>query len=71
MNIMDSSPLLASVMKQNAHCGELKYDLSCELYRMSTFSTFPVKCRCQNEGLPGLGFITPVSKIKLSASVVA
>lgn len=56
MNIMDSSPLLASVMKQNAHCGELKYDLSCELYRMSTFSTFPVNVPVSERRLARAGF---------------
>nr|Q90660.1 RecName: Full=Inhibitor of apoptosis protein; Short=IAP; AltName: Full=Inhibitor of T-cell apoptosis protein [Gallus gallus]AAB48118.1 IAP-like protein [Gallus gallus] len=56
MNIMDSSPLLASVMKQNAHCGELKYDFSCELYRMSTFSTFPVNVPVSERRLARAGF---------------
>lgn len=70
MNIMDSSPL-AGVMKQSAQCGELKYDLSCELYRMSTFSTFPVNVPVSERRLARAGFITPVSKIKSNASVVA
>lgn len=56
MNIMDSSPLLASVMKQNTQSGELKYDLSCELYRMSTFSTFPVNVPVSERRLARAGF---------------
>ncbi|XP_065586096.1 baculoviral IAP repeat-containing protein 2 [Cyrtonyx montezumae] len=56
MNVMDSSPLLASVMKQSAPCGELKYDLSCELYRMSTFSTFPVNVPVSERRLARAGF---------------
>ncbi|KAJ7412655.1 Inhibitor of apoptosis protein [Willisornis vidua] len=56
MNIVDDSPFLASIMRQNAACGELKYDLSCELYRMSTFSTFPVNAPISERSLARAGF---------------
>ncbi|KFP52191.1 Inhibitor of apoptosis protein [Cathartes aura] len=56
MNIMENSPFLASIMKQSALCHELKYDLSCELYRMSTFSTFPINVSVSERSLARAGF---------------
>ncbi|NXX50764.1 BIR protein, partial [Tricholaema leucomelas] len=54
--IMENSPFLASVMKQNSFSCELKYDLSCELYRMSTFSTFPRNVPVSERSLARAGF---------------
>ncbi|XP_064026702.1 baculoviral IAP repeat-containing protein 2 [Pogoniulus pusillus] len=54
--IMENSPFLASVMKQNSFSCELKYDLSCELYRMSTFSTFPRDVPVSERSLARAGF---------------
>ncbi|NXO03042.1 BIR protein, partial [Rhinopomastus cyanomelas] len=54
--ILESSPFLSSVMKQSALCHELKYDLSCELYRMSTFSTFPPNVPVSERSLARAGF---------------
>ncbi|NWU79923.1 BIR protein, partial [Onychorhynchus coronatus] len=56
MNIVEDSPFLASIMRQSAVCGELKYDLSCELYRMSTFSTFPINMPVSERSLARAGF---------------
>ncbi|XP_064297372.1 baculoviral IAP repeat-containing protein 2 isoform X2 [Phalacrocorax carbo] len=56
MNIMENSPFLASIMKQRPLCGELKYDLSCELYRMSTFSAFPTNVPVSERSLARAGF---------------
>ncbi|XP_025070473.1 inhibitor of apoptosis protein-like [Alligator sinensis] len=55
MNIMENSPFLANMMKYSALC-ELKYDLSCELYRMSTFSTFPTDVPVSERNLARAGF---------------
>ncbi|NXS58471.1 BIR protein, partial [Brachypteracias leptosomus] len=54
--IMENCPLLASIMQQSASCHELKYDLSCELYRMSTFSTFPSNVPVSERSLARAGF---------------
>ncbi|XP_061230397.1 inhibitor of apoptosis protein-like [Neopsephotus bourkii] len=56
MNIVENSPFLASIMKRSAMCGELKYDLTCELYRMSTFSTFPINVPVSERSLARAGF---------------
>ncbi|NXW75964.1 BIR protein, partial [Hirundo rustica] len=56
MNIVEDSPFLASIMRQSALCDELKYDLSCELYRMSTFSTFPMNAPVSERSLARAGF---------------
>lgn len=56
MNIVEDSPFLASIMRQSAPCDELKYDLSCELYRMSTFSTFPTNTPVSERSLARAGF---------------
>ncbi|KAL2311087.1 hypothetical protein Nmel_002774 [Mimus melanotis] len=56
MNIVEDSPFLASIMRQSALCDELKYDLSCELYRMSTFSTFPMNTPVSERSLARAGF---------------
>ncbi|NXF94965.1 BIR protein, partial [Eubucco bourcierii] len=54
--IMENSSFLASVMKQSAFSCEFKYDLSCELYRMSTFSTFPRNVPVSERSLARAGF---------------
>ncbi|NWZ10203.1 BIR protein, partial [Agelaius phoeniceus] len=56
MNIVEDSPFLASIMRQSAPRDELKYDLSCELYRMSTFSTFPMNTPVSERSLARAGF---------------
>ncbi|NWT59732.1 BIR protein, partial [Erythrocercus mccallii] len=56
MNIVEDSPFLSSIMRQSALCDELKYDLSCELYRMSTFSTFPMNAPVSERSLARAGF---------------
>ncbi|NXB97235.1 BIR protein, partial [Vidua chalybeata] len=56
MNIVEDSPFLASIMRQSALCEELKYDLSCELYRMSTFSAFPMNTPVSERSLARAGF---------------
>ncbi|KAM8821248.1 baculoviral IAP repeat-containing protein 2 [Eudromia elegans] len=56
MNIMEDSPFLAYMMKHSTLCDELKYDLSCELYRMSTFSTFPISVPVSERSLARAGF---------------
>ncbi|XP_008048328.1 baculoviral IAP repeat-containing protein 3 [Carlito syrichta] len=54
MNI-ENSPFLSNLMK-SANMFELKYDLSCELYRMSTYSTFPAGVPISERGLARAGF---------------
>ncbi|NXG46651.1 BIR protein, partial [Psilopogon haemacephalus] len=54
--IMENSPFLASIRKQSDFSCELKYDLSCELYRMSTFSTFPRNVPVSERSLARAGF---------------
>ncbi|NWV00014.1 BIR protein, partial [Upupa epops] len=54
--IRESSPFVSGVLKQSALCHELKYDLSCELYRMSTFSTFPPNVPVSERSLARAGF---------------
>ncbi|NXR05971.1 BIR protein, partial [Semnornis frantzii] len=53
---MENSSFLGSVMKQSAFSCEFKYDLSCELYRMSTFSTFPRNVPVSERSLARAGF---------------
>ncbi|EMP37968.1 Putative inhibitor of apoptosis [Chelonia mydas] len=55
MNIVESSSFLANLMNNSTVC-ELKYDLSCELYRMSTFSTFPLNVPVSERSLARAGF---------------
>uniref|UniRef100_A0A8C8SWB5 RING-type E3 ubiquitin transferase n=1 Tax=Pelusios castaneus TaxID=367368 RepID=A0A8C8SWB5_9SAUR len=55
MNIVESSMFLANLMNNSSVC-ELKYDLSCELYRMSTFSTFPLNVPVSERSLARAGF---------------
>ncbi|XP_040832795.1 baculoviral IAP repeat-containing protein 3 isoform X1 [Ochotona curzoniae] len=55
MNIVESSVFLANLMK-SANSFELKYDLSCELYRMSTYSTFPAGVPVSERSLARAGF---------------
>ncbi|XP_055971072.1 baculoviral IAP repeat-containing protein 3-like isoform X1 [Sorex fumeus] len=55
MNIVESSEFLSNLMK-NAATFELKYDFSCELYRMSTFSTFPAGVPVSERSLARAGF---------------
>ncbi|XP_066475667.1 baculoviral IAP repeat-containing protein 2 isoform X1 [Tiliqua scincoides] len=55
MNIVESGSFL-SKLKSNSDVSELKYDLSCELYRMSTFSTFPLNVPVSERSLARAGF---------------
>lgn len=54
MNIMENSFL--SKLKNTSDVSELKYDFSCELYRMSTFSTFPLNTPVSERSLARAGF---------------
>nr|XP_035121071.1 baculoviral IAP repeat-containing protein 3 isoform X1 [Callithrix jacchus]XP_035121072.1 baculoviral IAP repeat-containing protein 3 isoform X1 [Callithrix jacchus]XP_054097742.1 baculoviral IAP repeat-containing protein 3 isoform X1 [Callithrix jacchus] len=54
MNI-ENSIFLSNLMK-SANKFELKYDFSCELYRMSTFSTFPAGVPVSERSLARAGF---------------
>uniref|UniRef100_A0A2K6UCX8 Baculoviral IAP repeat containing 3 n=1 Tax=Saimiri boliviensis boliviensis TaxID=39432 RepID=A0A2K6UCX8_SAIBB len=55
MNIVENSIFLSHLMK-SANMFELKYDFSCELYRMSTFSTFPTGVPVSERSLARAGF---------------
>lgn len=55
MNLVESSEFLAKLMK-SADTFELKYDFSCELYRMSTYSTFPAGVPVSERSLARAGF---------------
>ncbi|EAW67017.1 baculoviral IAP repeat containing 3 [Homo sapiens] len=55
MNIVENSIFLSNLMK-SANTFELKYDLSCELYRMSTYSTFPAGVPVSERSLARAGF---------------
>ncbi|MBZ3869926.1 Baculoviral IAP repeat-containing protein 3 [Sciurus carolinensis] len=55
MNIVENSIFLSNLMK-NANTFELKYDFSCELYRMSTYSTFPEGVPVSERSLARAGF---------------
>ncbi|XP_051842827.1 baculoviral IAP repeat-containing protein 2-like isoform X2 [Antechinus flavipes] len=54
MNILENSMFLLNMNTSNL-C-ELKYDFSCELYRMSTYSTFPVNVPISERSLARAGF---------------
>uniref|UniRef100_A0A6J0TTK0 Baculoviral IAP repeat-containing protein 2 n=1 Tax=Pogona vitticeps TaxID=103695 RepID=A0A6J0TTK0_9SAUR len=53
MNTFDS---FLAKLKNFGNVSELKYDLSCELYRMSTFSTFPLHCPVSERSFARAGF---------------
>ncbi|XP_004689103.1 PREDICTED: baculoviral IAP repeat-containing protein 3 [Condylura cristata] len=55
MNIVEKSEFLSNLMK-SANTFELKYDFSCELYRMSTYSTFPAGIPVSERRLARAGF---------------
>ncbi|XP_037697153.1 baculoviral IAP repeat-containing protein 3 [Choloepus didactylus] len=55
MNIVEKSTFLSNLMK-SANTFELKYDFSCELYRMSTYSTFPMGVPISERSLARAGF---------------
>ncbi|XP_023565272.1 baculoviral IAP repeat-containing protein 3 isoform X3 [Octodon degus] len=55
MNIVENSIFLSNLMK-SANMFELKYDLSCELYRMSTYSAFPSGVPVSERSLARAGF---------------
>ncbi|KAM6173010.1 baculoviral IAP repeat-containing protein 3 [Erethizon dorsatum] len=55
MNIVENSIFLSNLMK-SANMFELKYDFSCELYRMSTYSTFPAGVPVSERSLARAGF---------------
>ncbi|XP_074160507.1 baculoviral IAP repeat-containing protein 2-like isoform X1 [Sminthopsis crassicaudata] len=54
MNAVEDGVLLSRLM--NSEANEMKYDLSCELYRMSTYSTFPVNVPISERSLARAGF---------------
>uniref|UniRef100_A0A7N4NVF5 Baculoviral IAP repeat containing 2 n=1 Tax=Sarcophilus harrisii TaxID=9305 RepID=A0A7N4NVF5_SARHA len=54
MDILENSIFLLNMNTSNL-C-ELKYDFSCELYRMSTYSTFPVNVPISERSLARAGF---------------
>ncbi|XP_008147422.2 baculoviral IAP repeat-containing protein 3 [Eptesicus fuscus] len=55
MNIVENSEFLSKLMK-SANMSEMKYDFSCELYRMSTYSTFPAGVPVSERSLARAGF---------------
>ncbi|XP_001499925.1 baculoviral IAP repeat-containing protein 3 [Equus przewalskii] len=55
MNIVENSVFLSNLMK-SANMFELKYDFSCELYRISTYSTFPPGVPVSERSLARAGF---------------
>ncbi|KAM4797189.1 baculoviral IAP repeat-containing protein 2 [Rhinophrynus dorsalis] len=56
MEILDTSPYLANLVKTNPNVSKIQLDLSCELYRMSTFSTFPNNVPVSERSLAKAGF---------------
>ncbi|XP_077197644.1 baculoviral IAP repeat-containing protein 2 isoform X2 [Paroedura picta] len=63
MNIVESSPFLSklkggsrSSSSSSSNESDLRYDLSCELYRISTFSTFPLNVPVSERSLARAGF---------------
>ncbi|KAM6157813.1 baculoviral IAP repeat-containing protein 3-like isoform 2-T2 [Rhynchocyon petersi] len=54
MNI-ENSTFLSNLMK-STNASELKYDFSCELYRISTYSTFPTGVPISERSLARAGF---------------
>ncbi|XP_048348256.1 baculoviral IAP repeat-containing protein 2 [Sphaerodactylus townsendi] len=55
MNIVESSQCM-SKLKSSGIESDLRYDLSCELYRISTFSTFPLNVPVSERSLARAGF---------------
>ncbi|XP_038617699.1 baculoviral IAP repeat-containing protein 2-like [Tachyglossus aculeatus] len=55
MNIVANSTFLSDLMNGN-NGYELKYDFSCELFRMSTYSTFPTNVPVSERSLARAGF---------------
>ncbi|XP_003472801.3 baculoviral IAP repeat-containing protein 3 [Cavia porcellus] len=55
MNVVENSIFLSNLMK-SANTFELKYDFSCELYRMSTYSAFPSGVPVSERSLARAGF---------------
>ncbi|XP_030056102.1 inhibitor of apoptosis protein [Microcaecilia unicolor] len=55
MNLLEKSQFLANLMNNN-NAYALKYDFSCELYRMSTFSNFPTNVPVSERSLAQAGF---------------
>ncbi|XP_052045110.1 baculoviral IAP repeat-containing protein 3 isoform X1 [Apodemus sylvaticus] len=55
MNMVQDSAFLAKLMK-SADTFELKYDFSCELYRLSTYSAFPRGVPVSERSLARAGF---------------
>ncbi|XP_043851379.1 baculoviral IAP repeat-containing protein 2-like [Dromiciops gliroides] len=54
MNIIENSMFLSNTNTSNLY--ELKYDFSCELYRISTYSAFPVNVPVSERSLARAGF---------------
>ncbi|XP_069495171.1 inhibitor of apoptosis protein-like isoform X3 [Ambystoma mexicanum] len=55
MNVLQSGQFLERLMS-NSTVQDLKYDLSCELYRISTFSNFPPNVPVSERSLARAGF---------------
>lgn len=56
MNIVESSPFVSKLKSGGSNESDLRYDLSCELYRISTFSTFPLNVPVSERSLARAGF---------------
>ncbi|XP_053312472.1 baculoviral IAP repeat-containing protein 2 [Spea bombifrons] len=56
MEVLNRSPYLANLVKASPNVGHLEYELSCELYRISTFATFPGNVPVSERSLAKAGF---------------
>ncbi|XP_063286492.1 baculoviral IAP repeat-containing protein 2 isoform X1 [Pelobates fuscus] len=56
MEVLNRSPYLANLLKSNPNLGQIQYDYSCELYRMSTYSKFPSNVPVSERSLAKAGF---------------
>ncbi|KAM8976739.1 baculoviral IAP repeat-containing protein 2 [Pelodytes ibericus] len=56
MDILNRSPYLANLVKSNQTMAPMQYDFSSELYRMSTYSTFPSNVPVTERSLAKAGF---------------
>ncbi|KAM4700537.1 baculoviral IAP repeat-containing protein 2 [Discoglossus pictus] len=56
MEILNTNPHLAKLVKTNTSTYKIKYDYTCELYRISTFSTFPSNVSVSERSLAKAGF---------------
>ncbi|XP_075193581.1 putative inhibitor of apoptosis isoform X2 [Anomaloglossus baeobatrachus] len=56
MQDLNSSPFLANLLKSTPSMNTITMELSCELYRMSTFSKFPINAPVSERSLAKAGF---------------